>query len=118
MTRRSAGRTVYHMIKGFRDDLAEKLFAGERIRQYQAFAAQAQRRLTVLNEADCLMDLRALPSNRFEALGGNRKGQYSLRINDQWRLCFRWECRRPLGAKDDILLVQGDAIDVEIVDYH
>ena len=101
-----------------RDGLAEKLFAGERIRQYQAFAAQAQRRLMVLNDADRLVDMRALPSNRFEALGGNRKGQYSLRINDQWRLCFRWECRRPVGEKDDILLVQGDAIDVEIVDYH
>lgn len=106
------------MIKSFRDTLAEKLFAGERVRQYQGFADQAQRRLTVLNEADRLADLRALPSNRLEAMGGDRKGQYSVRINAQWRLCFNWALRRPLGEKDDILFVEGDAIDVEIVDYH
>lgn len=106
------------MIKSFRDALAEKLFAGERVRQYQGFMEQAQRRLTVLNEADRLADLRALPSNRIEALGGDRKGRYSIRINAQWRLCFAWECRRPLAEKDDIMFAEGDAVDVEIVDYH
>lgn len=106
------------MIKSFRDSLAEKLFAGDRVRQYQGFAEQAQRRLTLLDTADRLADLRALPSNRFEALGGDRKGQYSIRINGQWRLCFGWTFRRPPGEKDDILFVEGDAVDVEIVDYH
>lgn len=58
----------------------------------------------MLNRATILNDLRVPPSNRLEALRGNRKGQYSIRINDQWRLCFKWK--------------KGDAIDVEIVDYH
>jgi proteic killer suppression protein len=106
------------MIKSFRDGLAEKLFAGDRVRPYQGFAEQAQRRLTLLDTADRLVDLRALPSNRFEALGGDRKGQYSIRINAQWRLCFGWAFRRSPGENDDILFVEGDAVDVEIVDYH
>jgi proteic killer suppression protein len=106
------------MIKSFRDALAEKLFAGEHVRQYQGFVEQAQRRLTLLNEADRLADLRALPSNRFEAMGGDRKGQFSIRINAQWRLCFGWAFRQPPAEKDDILFVEGDAVDVEIVDYH
>lgn len=106
------------MIRNFRDGLAEKLFAGERVRQYQAFAEQARRRLTLLNTADRLADLRALPSNRFEALGGDRRGQYSIRINVQWRLCFGWTPRTPIADEFDILFVEGDAIDVEIVDYH
>ena len=74
---------MYHMIKSFRDKSAEILFGGGRVKQYQAFAGQAQRRLTYLNEASRLADLRALPSNRFEALGGDRAGEYSIRINDQ-----------------------------------
>ncbi|MDR3518999.1 MAG: type II toxin-antitoxin system RelE/ParE family toxin [Azospirillaceae bacterium] len=106
------------MIKRFRDADAEVLFGGGHARRYQAFTAQAQRRLAYLNEASRLADLRALPSNRFEALGGDRSGQYSIRINDQWWVCFRWERRQPLGEGSDILMADGDAIDVEIVDYH
>jgi len=104
------------MIKSFRDSRAEKLFAGQRVRQFQSFIEQAQRRLTLLNEANRLADLRAFPSNRFEAMGGDRRGQYSIRINSQWRLCFSWAFRRPPTEAEDILFV--DAIDVEIVDYH
>jgi proteic killer suppression protein len=66
---------------------------------------QAQRRLQILDSAESLLDLRRLPSNRFEALRGDRKGRYSIRINDQWRLCFRWN-------------EANEATDVEIVDYH
>lgn len=87
-------------------------------KEFDSFFQQAQRRLTYLNEASRLADLRALPSNRFEALGGDRVGQYSIRINDQWRVCFGWELRRPLAEGIDILIAEGDAIDVEIVDYH
>ena len=64
----------------------------------------AQRRLDLIDSADLIDDLRIPPGNRLEKLGGNRKGQYSIRINDQWRICFRWK--------------SGQAIDVEIVDYH
>lgn len=81
------------------------LFAGHQPSRLQAISRQAQRRLQILDSAESLEDLKCLPSNRFEALKGDRKGQYSIRINAQWRLCFRWS--------DD-----GEAIDVEIVDYH
>ena len=64
----------------------------------------ARRKLDQLNAAVVLTDLRAPPANRLEALKGNRRGQHSIRINDQWRICFRWR--------------EGDAHDVEIVDYH
>lgn len=64
----------------------------------------ARRKLRMLNSAAVLDDLRVPPGNRLEALHGSRKGQYSIRINDQWRVCFRWK--------------DGDAFDVEIVDYH
>lgn len=64
----------------------------------------ALRKLLILDAADRLEDLRIPPGNRLEKLAGDRKGQYSIRINDQWRICFRWH--------------QGDAYDVEIVDYH
>ena len=73
-------------------------------KELHAIAAQAERRLQILDNATSLQDLSGLPSNRFEALRGDRLGQYSIRINDRWRLCFTW--------------TEGDAYDVEIVDYH
>ena len=92
------------MIKSFKDKKARRLFEGKRVAEFQAFAKQAEKRLRVLDAADTLEALMMLPSNRFKALGGNRKGQFSIRINDQWRICFEW----------------GDAgpENVEIVDYH
>lgn len=92
------------MIQNFKDKKCLRFFDGEDVRQYRGFAEQLERRLTVLNDAETLQDLQALRSNRFEALVGDRKGQYSIRINKQWRLCFRWESEGP-----------GD---VEVVDYH
>jgi proteic killer suppression protein len=93
------------MIRSFKDRDAEALFAGGSVRRYRAVERQIQRRLQILDGAGSLGDLAALPSNRFEALRGDRKGQYSIRINDQWRLCFRWTA-------------DNEASDVEIVDYH
>ena len=92
------------MIAGFRDRDTRRLFFGERVPAYQGFAKQALQRLQDLNRADDLADLTHRRGNRLEALSGNRAGQYSIRINRQWRICFRW--------------VYGDAYDVEIVDYH
>ncbi|MDR3439710.1 type II toxin-antitoxin system RelE/ParE family toxin [Telmatospirillum sp.] len=106
------------MIKTCGDKRTTRFWAGERVKEFESFMRQAQRRLTYLNEANQLADLRALPSNRFEALGGDRAHQYSIRIDDQWRVCFRWELRQPLAEGIDILIAEGDAIDVEIVDYH
>ena len=96
----------YHdvMIRSFACRHTEKLYRGDRVSRFQAIAQQAERRLQVLDSATCLEDLMNLPSNRFEALGGDRKGQYSVRINQQWRICFRWSVDGPC--------------DVEIVDYH
>lgn len=92
------------MIRTFRDKDTEALYAGRRVRRFQGFAAQAERRLQILDSATRLQDLAALPSNRLEALGGDRKGQYSIRINQQWRTCFEWREDGPYN--------------VEIVDYH
>jgi len=80
------------------------LFADEEVPRFRAFERIARRKLLLLHRAKSLDDLRVPPGNRLEALRGNRKGEYSIRINDQWRICFMW--------------AQGDARDVEIVDYH
>lgn len=92
------------MIKAFSCKDTETFFNGSRVRRFQGFAAQAERRLEVLDNARTLQDLMNLPSNRFEALCGKRAGQFSIRINSQWRICFKWQ--------------EPDALDVEIVDYH
>jgi toxin HigB-1 len=76
------------------------------VRPFQGFARQGWKRLDILNAATSLNDLAALPSNRLEALRGDRAGQYSIRINQQWRLCFEWPANAP-GPSN-----------VEIVDYH
>ncbi len=92
------------MIRTFHDKRTETLYNGKRVREFQSIALQAERRLQVLDNATSLQDLRGLPGNRFEALKGDRAGQYSIRINDQWRICFEWN--------------DGDAFNVQIVDYH
>ena len=92
------------MIRSFGDRRTERFFEGRFVRAFQGFADQATRRLTVLDNAASLLDLAALPSNRLETLSGDRAGQYSVRINRQWRICFRWEDDGPY--------------DVEVVDYH
>ena len=94
------------MILGYRDKKTERFASGRAVRDYQGFEQQAVRRLAILNAAPSLRTLRSLPSNRLEALGGDRKGQYSIRVNRQWRVCFEW----PEG--------QSGPSNVEIVDYH
>jgi len=90
----------------YRDRRTERFAAGEHVREFQAFKAQAERRLDILEAAVSRDDLVLLPSNRFEALGGDRKGQFSIRINQQWRVCFEWP--------DD----QERPFNIEITDYH
>jgi len=93
------------MIHDFADKEAERIWEGTPSRRLPAsIQAVARRKLRMLNNAVTLDDLRIPPANRLEALKGNRKGQHSIRINDQWRICFTWKA--------------GDAHDVEIVDYH
>jgi len=92
------------MIKSYRDRKTAAFARGEFVRTFQSFKQQAEKRLEILDAAETLADLAALPSNRFEALSGDRKGQYSIRINQQWRLCFEWPDDSPEQ--------------VEIVDYH
>jgi proteic killer suppression protein len=97
---------LFEMIISFRDRRTERFARGDFIRAFSGFAHQAEVRLDRLEAATSLQDLRALPGNRLEALHGDRAGQYSIRINDQWRTCFEW----PEGA-------MGPS-NVEIVDYH
>ena len=92
------------MIRSFKDRRTRRFFEGHRVAAFQGFADQAVRRLTLLGSAKEPGDLAALPSNRLESLRGDRAGQYSIRINAQWRICFRWEPDGPC--------------EVEIVDYH
>ena len=94
------------MILGYRDRETRAFAEGRRIRAWQGFERQAARRLSILNAAPSLDTLRSLPSNRLEALRGDRAGQYSIRINRQWRLCFEWPDS------------QNGPHNVEIVDYH
>ncbi len=91
------------MIKSFRCKETSALFRGEKTRRFETIRAVAFRKLDMLNAAAALTDLREPPGNRLEALKGNRRGQHSIRINDQWRICFVW---------------RDGAEDVEIVDYH
>jgi len=93
------------MIRSFADKEADKIWHGTPSRRLPADIQHiARRKLRMLNNAATLNDLRVPPANRLEALKGDRKGQHSIRINDQWRICFHWKA--------------GDAINVEIVDYH
>ncbi len=96
---------IPRMIVGFRDKQTEMLFHREQARKLPSDIQRiALRKLAYLNQAKTLRDLRAPPGNKLEALKGDRAGQHSIRINDQWRICFRWK--------------NADAHDVEITDYH
>jgi proteic killer suppression protein len=98
---------------------ATRLFlAGERVREFQGFSEAAAKALTKLQAAVRLFDLRNPPSNGFEALGGERKGQYSIRINRQFRVCFVWVPHEPVPEGVGPLQLAGDADQVEIIDYH
>lgn len=94
------------MIVSYRDKRTRDFAAGKRVKAFSGFERSARLKLDRLESATSLGDLAALPGNRFEALVGGRKGQYSIRINDQWRICFEWLDRAP-GPSN-----------VEIVDYH
>lgn len=100
-------RKTWHLssvLRSFGDKRTEALWKGERVPAFGGFRDKAERKLAILDAAESLDNLGALPGNRLEALKGDRKGQHSIRINDQWRLCFRWK--------------DGDAYEAEIVDYH
>jgi proteic killer suppression protein len=93
------------MIRSFRDKNTEQLFSRRFSRRFPSNLHRiARRKLAILDAAERLEDLRIPPGNRLKKLSGDREGQYSVRINDQWRVCFRWSA--------------GDAYDVEIVNYH
>lgn len=93
------------MIKSFRDKETQKVFERERVRRWSPEVQRAAlRKFLILDAAETLNDLRSPPGNRLEKLTGDRAGEYSIRINKQWRICFRWR--------------KADAYDVEIADYH
>ena len=92
------------MIQSFRCATTERLFHRESVRRFKAIERQALRKLDMLDAAQDIRTLSTLPGNRLESLRGDRKGQCSIRVNDQWRICFEWR--------------DGHAYEVEIVDYH
>ncbi|MCL4790722.1 MAG: type II toxin-antitoxin system RelE/ParE family toxin [Gammaproteobacteria bacterium] len=92
------------MIRSFRCPDTESLARGDRVRRFANIEAVARRKLRQLQIASCLGDLRVPPGNRLEVLKGKRLGQHSIRVNDQWRICFQWK--------------ESGAEAVEIVDYH
>lgn len=92
------------MIKSFKCADTERLFQDMVVPRFRAIERPARRKLLYLNRARTLNDLKQPPGNHLEALKGNRKGHHSIRVNDQWRICFSW--------------LEGDVYDVEIVDYH
>ncbi len=92
------------VIKSFRSIETGRLFSRERVKAFEAIERAAQRKLKMLNDAKELRDLAAAPGNRLEPLRGQREGQHSIRINDQWRICFLWR--------------EGDAYDVEITKHY
>ena len=94
------------MIVSFRDKRTRDFANGRYVKAFSGFSRQAERKLDQIEAATSLTDLAALPGNRFESLKGDRNGQYSVRINDQWRICFEWPDR------------SAGPVNVEIVDYH
>jgi proteic killer suppression protein len=94
------------MIRSYGDKRTRQFASGERVRAFDSFRKQAERRLDILESATSLRDLAALPSNRLETLRGDRIGQFSIRINARWRICFEWPPESP-GPEN-----------VVIVDYH
>jgi len=92
------------MIRGFRDKKTESFFSGDMVKEFSGFRKVAERKLTMLDSASDLKDLLAPAGNRLEKLKGDRAGQHSMRINDQWRICFLWKADGPY--------------EVEITDYH
>ena len=92
------------MIRNFRDRDTEKLFLRQPVRRFRAIERQAFRKLRMIDAAEEIRDLRSPPGNRLEVLKGNRVGTWSIRINDQWRICFKWG--------------ESGAENVEVVDYH
>jgi toxin HigB-1 len=92
------------VIRSFRSREAEALFNDQDVPRFRSFERVARRKLLYLHRARSLQDLRVPPGNRLERLKGDREGQHSIRVSDRWRICFVW--------------TNGDAYDVEIVDYH
>ena len=97
---------AYTMIQSYKDKRTTLFAQGERVKEFQAFSRQLEKRLEILDAAPTKESLMALPSNHFESLAGDRKGQCSIRVNQRWRICFAW----PEGA--------AGPSNVEIVDYH
>lgn len=92
------------MIRGFKDKKTERFFSGEMVKEFSGFKKAAELKLTMLDNVSDLKDLLSPPGNRLEILKGNRAGQHSIRINEQWRICFVWKADGPY--------------EVEIADYH
>src|SRR5260370_27861299 len=105
-------------IRDCRDRRTAAFLRGERVPGFHQCEATAGRAIAKLQAAKRLFELRMLPSNHCEALGGNHKGQYSIQINDKWRVCFRWAPTEAAPEGTDALTVQGEPYDVEITNHY
>src|SRR4051812_48262597 len=105
-------------IRSYRDKRTAEFVSGERIREFQEFERQAAKGIMRLQSATQLIDLRSPPSNHFQALRGDRLGEYSIRVNQRWRICFRWAFLSGEDGQIDLLLRPGEPYDVEISDHY
>jgi toxin HigB-1 len=105
-------------IRNCRDRQTSDLLAGKRVREFEECANAAVKALTKLQAAVQLYDLRHPPSNRFEALSGTRSGEYSIRVDRKWRVCFKWITLEPLPDGADLGTVPGEPYDVEITNHY
>ncbi|SRR6266702_4204364 len=105
-------------IRSYRGRDTEAFAAGERVRAFQQCERRAVKALTKLQAVERLIELRNPPSNEFEAMRGDRQGEYSIRIDRKWRVCFKWAPHEPAPEGVDALMVPGEPYDVEITDPH
>jgi proteic killer suppression protein len=105
-------------IRDYHDKNTAAFIAGERVRAFEQCKRGAIKAIAKLQSVTRLIELRNPPSNKFEALGGVRRGQYSIRIDDEWRVCFRWAAIEPVPEGGNILMVPGEPYDVEITNHY
>jgi proteic killer suppression protein len=105
-------------IRDYHDKDTASFVEGKRVRAFEQCAKAAVKAITKLQVVERLIELRNPPSNHFEALGGARAGQYSIRIDDKWRVCFRWAPAEPVAEGAAILMAPGEPYDVEITNHY
>jgi toxin HigB-1 len=105
-------------IRNYLDKRTASFVEGERVREFEQCKKPANKAITKLQNVERLVELRSPPSNQFKAMGGDRKGQYSIRIDDKWRVCFKWALIEPVPEGLDTLMAPGEPYEVEITNHY